>query len=51
MVSGRVVDRRFEISNLDLIKDMDRINKPEEVLSIMEYWASFRSVKCFQTLF
>jgi len=31
MVSGRVVDKRFEISNLDLIKDMDRIFKPEEI--------------------
>jgi len=36
MVSGRVVDNRFEISNPDLIKDMDRIIKPEEILSIME---------------
>jgi hypothetical protein len=31
MVSVRVVDKRFEISNLDLIKDMDRIFKPEEI--------------------
>jgi hypothetical protein len=36
MVSGRVVDKRFEISNLDLIKEMDRIIKPGEILSIME---------------
>jgi len=31
MVSGRVVDKRFEISNPDLIKDTDRINKLEEI--------------------
>ncbi len=31
MVTGRVVDKRFEISNLDLIKDMYRIIKLEEI--------------------
>jgi len=31
MVSGRVVDKRFEISNPDLIKDLDRIIKLEEI--------------------
>jgi hypothetical protein len=34
--NSKVVDKRFEISNLDLIKDMDRIIKLEEILSIME---------------
>ena len=29
-----LVDKRFEISNLDLIRDMDSIIKLEEVLSI-----------------
>jgi hypothetical protein len=29
-----VVDKRFEISNLELIKDMVRIIKSEELLSI-----------------
>jgi hypothetical protein len=28
------VDKRFEISNLELIKDMDKIIKLEEVLSM-----------------
>jgi len=35
MVSCRVEDKRFEISNLDFIKDMDRIIKLVEILSIM----------------
>ena len=30
MVIGRVVEKRSEISNLDLIRDIDRIIKPEE---------------------
>ncbi len=36
MVSGRIVDKRFEIANLELIRDMDRIIKLEEILSIIE---------------
>jgi len=36
MVSCRVVDKRFEMSNLDLIKDTDKIIKLEEILSLME---------------
>jgi hypothetical protein len=32
MVSCRVAGKRSEISNLDLIKDIDRIIKPEEIL-------------------
>jgi hypothetical protein len=30
------VDKRFEISNLDLIRDMNSVIKLEEVLSIMK---------------
>jgi len=36
MVSSRVADKSFELSNLDLIKDMDRIIKLEGILSIRE---------------
>jgi len=36
MVIFRVIEKRSEISNLNLIKDIDRIIKPEEILSIME---------------
>jgi len=31
-----LVDKRFEISNLDLIRDIDRIIKLEEVLFIIK---------------
>jgi hypothetical protein len=33
-MSFRFVDKRFEISNLELIRDMVRIIKSEELLSI-----------------
>jgi len=33
----RGVDKRFEISNLDLIRDMERIIKLEEVLPTHEH--------------
>ena len=38
------VDKRFEISNLDLIRDINRISNLEEVLTINDIVSSLHKV-------